>query len=389
MTWHHPFSFVGSPIGSRSPRAAGASRSIRLRLEQLEDRLVLSTGMGPNQAFVNQVYQDLTGQPADPQSLATWSAAVQSGVPLPFVVYLIEQTPAYHGAEIDRAYSTFLNRAPSASEQLLGQTFLASGGTEIQLQALLAGSPEFYLGSGSNNLGFLQRLYNDALGIQNFSSPTLEPAIEQWLGVMSSGVSPVQVAYAVLDGGEYLGQQIGNTFSYLGQSPSTDEVQALLQLALPSSSLDGVNALLLGSPTFFVSAQSPSQAILVSMTSTTGNGNVSLQANVSSTNSAGLSGGSMMFTFTPSKSGQPIRVTVPLQGNNLSASAQVALTGQDYTLTVQYNRPGGTVALNSTYSITFQDDDAPPSGSHPTDIHSPDSTKTTFDDTNDQLKLVG
>lgn len=380
------------------------SSRTRLAVEPLEDRLVPSSVLTPDQAFVNQVYQDLLGQPADPQSLATWSARAQQGVPLPVVVLLIEKTPAYLSVQVDQAYHTFLHRDPGAGEMLFGEALLSQGGTELQLDALLAGGSEYYLKNGGTNIGFLKGFYRDALGVTNVSNAVYGTAISEWLGVMDTGVSPAEVAYTILSGGQYLTQQIDDSLDNFGLSGSDDLVQDLLPVAVTSNGLDLVNALLLGSPESFALAQThnvplvtvaPGQAAPTSTAVTEfgssfsgplGGGPISLQARVSNLTGGPNPSGTVTFTFTPTHGGSAVSVSASVGSGGLAATQVTTLTGQDYTLLIQFTpaNSGVFTASNATYSVTFSDGDET---THTEDIQDPDSTKTTFDDGNDQLVL--
>jgi autotransporter-associated beta strand protein len=120
---------------------------------------------GPNQRFVDQVYQALLGRSADPNGLAAWSGLLDQGASRGQVVLGIENTPEYQRDLVQTLYSTLLGR-PADSQGLNSFTaFLGAGGTVEQVKAAILGSPEYLQNrGGGTNDGFLAALYQDVLG---------------------------------------------------------------------------------------------------------------------------------------------------------------------------------------------------------------------------------
>src|SRR5207302_5651947 len=78
--------------------------------------------------------------------------------------FAIEASAEYRINQINTIYETLLGRTadPGGLNVFLG--FLALGGTYEQIEGIVAGSDEFFAKSGSTNDGFLNALYQDALG---------------------------------------------------------------------------------------------------------------------------------------------------------------------------------------------------------------------------------
>jgi hypothetical protein len=118
-----------------------------------------------NPAFVAQVYLDLLHRPADAGGFAAFTNVLNQGqVTRSQLVVLIEASVEYRTDQINTIYQTLLHRPadPGGLTSLLG--FLARGGTYEQVQEIIAASDEFFAENGSTNDGFLNALYQDALG---------------------------------------------------------------------------------------------------------------------------------------------------------------------------------------------------------------------------------
>jgi hypothetical protein len=63
---------------NRRPAARRRPRFTRFLLEELEQRVLLSTS---GQRFVGQLYQDLLERPADPAGIAFWASLPDQGTP--------------------------------------------------------------------------------------------------------------------------------------------------------------------------------------------------------------------------------------------------------------------------------------------------------------------
>ncbi len=119
----------------------------------------------PNQAFVNQAYEDLLHRPADPAGLASWGGALDQGTLTRTLVALgIVSSLEYRADEVQALYQQYLHRAADSAGLLGFTTFLMHGGMVEQAAAMLMGSPEFFqTQAGGSNITLVQMMFQDAL----------------------------------------------------------------------------------------------------------------------------------------------------------------------------------------------------------------------------------
>jgi hypothetical protein len=152
-----------------------------------------------NQQFINQLYRDLLGREADAGGLTYWDAQLTAGLPRALLALQIEQTPEYVRRTVSSLYNRYLHRAADAGGLSYFSQLMLQGVTIEQVAAVLIGSNEFFVvqGGGTNN-GFLNALYQDALG-----RPIDPGGLAWWNSVLAAGVSRTQVAAQILATVEY------------------------------------------------------------------------------------------------------------------------------------------------------------------------------------------
>lgn len=99
---------------------------------------------GTGSGFINAVYQDLLGRPADPGGMSTWSAALGSGMSRTQVAYAIDTSNEARSDTVQFFYQLLLNRPADPGGLSTWAGALNSGSTDEQVLAAIAGSPEFY-----------------------------------------------------------------------------------------------------------------------------------------------------------------------------------------------------------------------------------------------------
>lgn len=200
-------------------------RGRKLLFELLEDRSLLSaTVAGPpfaaldassisnsvtrNQQFVADVYRDILNRPVDSGGLAYWDGQLSAGLSREQVVLQIEQTPEFANHEIEELYQRYLHRSADSAGLNFYASLLLGGATIEQISASLAGSNEFFISQGGGtNDGFLNAVYEDALG------RTIDQAgVAWWSGILSLGASRTQVAAQILSTQEYRQVLVQNTY---------------------------------------------------------------------------------------------------------------------------------------------------------------------------------
>src|SRR5262249_33381464 len=118
----------------------------------------------PNDRFLAQAYLDLLQRPVDPTGLRFLTAALAQSISRVQVVQAIEASLEYRTILVTNLYTTFLHRPVDASGLSTFTTILGNSGTVEQVEAFLAGSPEYFQAQGHGTSdGFLDALYRDAL----------------------------------------------------------------------------------------------------------------------------------------------------------------------------------------------------------------------------------
>jgi hypothetical protein len=122
-------------------------------------------GSGPsNDRWINQIYIDLLGRPADGSALATFGAVLTGGGSRATVAASVLASAEYRQRLLTGFYSTFLHRPISIAEVSFWLPAFAAGMTDEQIEGQLAGSPEYFALAGSTNAGWINRIFLDVLG---------------------------------------------------------------------------------------------------------------------------------------------------------------------------------------------------------------------------------
>jgi hypothetical protein len=146
------------------------------RVEALEERCLLQGGPLTNEGFVTQLYRDVLKREPDQAGLTAWTGMLDSGhgqdskaqqASRAQVAQAFVNSVEYHIDVVQDFYNTFLHRAADPSGLNAWTNFLAQGGTQLQLEAKLLGSDEYFITRGGGTVnGFLQALYQDVLNRQ-------------------------------------------------------------------------------------------------------------------------------------------------------------------------------------------------------------------------------
>jgi uncharacterized protein (TIGR03118 family) len=153
----------------------------------------------PDQHFVAQLYRDLLHREADSGGLTFWTAMLGQNISRSQVALGIENTTEYRTVQVQAAYSLLLHRAADAGGLSGSINFLAAGGTVEQLEAILAGSAEYFQNrAGGTNDGFVTALYQDALN--RAADAGGRTAFDQ---ALMNGTTRTQVAAAVFGSQEF------------------------------------------------------------------------------------------------------------------------------------------------------------------------------------------
>src|SRR3954449_11653139 len=154
-------------------------------------------GIGPsNDRFINQLYIDLLGRPADSAALATFNGLLGGGASRNDVATAVLTSAEYRQRLLTDFYSTFLHRAISAPEVSFWMPAFGAGMTDEQIEAQITASPEYFAIAGSTNAAWINRMFNDVLGRSPSAAETAAFLTQL------AGSSRLSVGLAILNSGE-------------------------------------------------------------------------------------------------------------------------------------------------------------------------------------------
>jgi uncharacterized delta-60 repeat protein len=187
----------------------------------------LESAQTDNGQFVAGLYQDLLQRPADAVGAAGFQQAVDSA-------RVQDLTPIAGGfvtsAEgrsdlVAHYYSQYLGRTAAAAEISPFVAALQQGVTPEQVQAAIAGSPEYFQHRGGTNDAWLNALYLDVLGRPS------DPTAQGLLNAVNQGVSREQAAAFLLGTPEYRARLVTEVYAAdLGRPAGPAEINFWLPL---------------------------------------------------------------------------------------------------------------------------------------------------------------
>jgi hypothetical protein len=125
----------------------------------------------------------------------------------------------YSTGIVTAAYERYLGRAPNPAELATFLTQFHNGLTDEQLEASLIGSDEYVQNHGGPGPGWVSGLYQDLLG----RMPTPDE-INTWAQALSSGTTPIQIAYTFATSSERESHRVIHDYqTLLGRTPSAAE----------------------------------------------------------------------------------------------------------------------------------------------------------------------
>jgi len=161
---------------------------VRLQVEALEDRYVLSTT-----SYVNALYTDLLHRPGSPGEVAGWAAQIDNGLPPVQATAAFTSSAEFLSNLVRADYQLFLQRQPLPTETQGWVSQLQNGLGEQQLQATFLGSAEFYAIHANDNGTWLKAVYQSVLGRGPGSDESTF-----WIGQLQTGLSRQQAALQIV-----------------------------------------------------------------------------------------------------------------------------------------------------------------------------------------------
>ncbi len=160
--------------------------------------------------YIERVYSDLFNRMPDPQGLATWMSALQSGTPRAAVSDAITNSAEYRARLIAGSYQRYLDRQPDAGGMATWLGVLNRGWTLSQMEAGFVGSPEYYARAGSTDSGWVASLYADVLDRSAAASE-----VAGWTQLLRNGASRRDVAMGFLLSTEHLATVVNEHYQHL------------------------------------------------------------------------------------------------------------------------------------------------------------------------------
>jgi hypothetical protein len=190
-------------------------------VEQLEEREVLTNPTGPQQIFVDSVYQQVLGRRADQAGFAFWTGRMDQGASREQVALEIEQSPEGRDNVVYDLYQQLLGRVPDPTGFAYWGTLLAQGSTIDQVRVGIVSSPEYFsFRGGGTNTGYVHALISDFLNRAPDTNTT-----NTFLRALAAGATTHDVAQVIVTSTEAHTQLVLDLFArYLHQSPSPSQL---------------------------------------------------------------------------------------------------------------------------------------------------------------------
>ena len=191
------------------------------------------SGVGPSSdRFINQLYFDLLGRPADTTAIATFNALLAGGATHSDVATAVLVSNEYRQRLLNDFYSTFLHRPVLAAEVGFWLPAFGAGMTDEQIEAQITASPEYFAIAGGTNAGWINRMFNDVLG----RSPSAAE-MATFLTQLGSN-SRLNVGLAILNSGEAITRRVQQAFPRLLRRTATPVEQTTFIAALLGGTTD-------------------------------------------------------------------------------------------------------------------------------------------------------
>jgi Domain of unknown function (DUF4214) len=203
--------------------------------------------LSASQSAVARLYQDILGRQADSDGLAFWSRLVDQGATIDQVAQGFLASPENVQKKVEDAYHLLLHRSADLGGLNNFTDFLQKGGTVEQMDAMMAGSVEYWQNrAGGTAAGFLAALYQDAL-----NRPTDPFGETCFASALQQGASARSIADAVLGSAEHRQLQVERDYQrYLGRDADAWGLSVFTRFLQTGGTENGLIGLLVASPEF-------------------------------------------------------------------------------------------------------------------------------------------
>jgi hypothetical protein len=139
--------------------------------------------------FLTAAYRDLLGREPDPGGYEYWLGLLNEGVPASAVAQAIGDADEQRRLVVTQAYDRVLHRDPDGEGLAFWAADMIDRSAEIELYSLFFASPEYFIGSGETNAGYVTALYQDIL-----SRTPDDEGLTFWTGLIDSGIDRATIA---------------------------------------------------------------------------------------------------------------------------------------------------------------------------------------------------
>ena len=203
----------------------------------------------PVDSFVNQLSLNLLHTPATNATFDLLTPLVTGPSTRILAVQTLLSTSNYRQAVVRTDYETLLHREPEPSALTIGDTYLLTH-SNTQLQAILAGSGEYYALHGGTNTSYLTALYPDLLG-----RPIDAPGMTKYLAFLNAGGSPQTVVLTILTSPEGFSATATKIYqSLLGRTPDQTSLTNMVNILSSGGTENDLIGILASSDEYFQAA---------------------------------------------------------------------------------------------------------------------------------------
>lgn len=183
---------------------------------------------GNDGAWVDGIFTDVLGRPADPAGRAALLAQLAAGFSRDTVAFGVLQSDEYRGTLIRDYYSRFLGRNAGQGDLNAWLPAFKAGLSDEQVISLIMSSPEYLGRAGGTNTGFVDKAYRDLLG--RGADPAGRDALLLNLAQSQSGARAT-IAGAITGSPEYSTRIIVTTYqTVLQRGAGSAEINIWLPL---------------------------------------------------------------------------------------------------------------------------------------------------------------
>lgn len=170
--------------------------------------------------YVDRVYRDLFGRPADSAGASWWAGRLDAGVPRTTFTNALVSTSEWANAVVRSAYQELLGRAAGGGETGPWAGAIVHGSQVLDVRAMLLGSDEFLNAHGGTVDGFIDGLWQVVLG------RPADSGARSWMhSLLDAGANRAVAARAVLVTGEAWARRVDSWYRALlaRSAASSDE----------------------------------------------------------------------------------------------------------------------------------------------------------------------